>query len=55
MIDTGIFIRAQIEGRWQSLDIGDPRLTAEQLLRWLVELSPSQLVRTFDLVREKIQ
>lgn len=35
MIETGIHIRAQINGHWNSVDIGDPDLTDEQLLAWL--------------------
>jgi hypothetical protein len=45
MISTGIFIRVEIGGRWQSIDIGDPRLNAEQLLEWLVNLSDEGVLR----------
>ena len=34
-MNTGIFIRAQIDGRWLSVDIGDTKLTADQTLIWL--------------------
>lgn len=32
---TGIYIRAEIEGKWESVDIGDKRLSNEQVLEWL--------------------
>jgi len=32
---TGIYIRAEIDGKWESVDIADPRLPEDQLVRWL--------------------
>jgi hypothetical protein len=32
---TGIFIRAEIDGKWQAVDIADPRLPDDQLVQWL--------------------
>ena len=34
-METGIFIRAQIDGKWDSVDIGDPRLSDEEVFKWL--------------------
>ena len=34
-MNTGIFIRAQINGQWMSIDIGDKTLSNEQFLEWL--------------------
>ena len=34
-METGIFIRAQIGGKWDSVDIGDSRLSDKQVLDWL--------------------
>jgi hypothetical protein len=34
-METGIFIRAQIDGRWDSVDIGDPRLHDIEVFKWL--------------------
>lgn len=32
---TGIFIRAEIDGKWESVDIGDERVPDEDVLYWL--------------------
>ena len=32
---TGVFIRANINGKWDSVDIGDKRLSDEKILEWL--------------------
>jgi len=34
-MDTGIFITVEVDGKWWSLDIGDHRVTDEQVLMWL--------------------
>ena len=34
-METGIYIRAEIDGKWESVDIGDERLPNEQVLAWL--------------------
>lgn len=34
-METGIFIRAKVEGKWESVDIGDSRLSAVETLSWL--------------------
>lgn len=34
-METGIFVRAEIGGKWQSVDIGDPRFTDKEVLKWL--------------------
>lgn len=54
MINTRIFIRAEINGEWQSIDIGDPRLSAEQFLRWLVTLKPEGQVVVIQRVQDII-
>jgi hypothetical protein len=32
---TGIFIRAFVDNKWDSVDIADPRLCDETILEWL--------------------
>lgn len=32
---TGIFIRAQLNGHYESVDIGDKRLPTDEILAWL--------------------
>jgi len=32
---TGIIIRAKVDGRWGDYDMGDPKLSDEQILDWL--------------------
>ena len=34
-MNTGIYIRELVDGKWQSIDIGDTRLSNEQVLKWL--------------------
>ncbi len=34
-METGIFIRAQVNGKWDTYDIGDKQLTDAQVLAWL--------------------
>ena len=34
-METGIFIRAEIEGKWESVDIGDERIPDKEILLWL--------------------
>lgn len=51
-METGIFIRAMIGNKAESIDIGDPRLSTEQLLRWLATLEDDVVLRTMDKVRE---
>jgi len=34
-METGIFIRAEINGKWDAVDIGDKRLSDEKILEWL--------------------
>jgi hypothetical protein len=50
-LDTGIYIRAKIAGKWESIDIGDDRLPAPELLRWLVTLPNDAIIRTIDRVK----
>jgi hypothetical protein len=54
-METGIFIRAFIALRPESVDIGDRRLSAEQLLRWLAGLKDDQILVTMDKVRAAIE
>lgn len=51
-MNTGVYIRAKIDGRWESIDIGDTRLPADVLLRWLVTLSNEGVIRVIERVRE---
>lgn len=51
-MNTGFYIRAKIDGRWESIDIGDTRLSADVLLRWLVTLSNESLISVIEHVRE---
>lgn len=51
-MNTGMFIRAQIDGKWQSIDIGDPRLPADKLLEWLVTLPPSGVAVVYERVKD---
>lgn len=32
---TGIFIRAQVDGKWGSYDIGDPALPDSEVVGWM--------------------
>lgn len=32
---TDIIIRAEVDGKWGDYDIGDPKLSNEQILDWL--------------------
>lgn len=32
---TGLIIRAEIDGKWGDFDMGDPKLSNEQILDWL--------------------
>ena len=34
-VETGIYIRAQIDGEWGNVDIADPRLYIGDLFGWL--------------------
>jgi hypothetical protein len=34
-METGIFIRAQVDGKWGSYDIGDKTLSDKQVYEWL--------------------
>ncbi len=34
-METGIFIRAQVDGKWDSVDIGDVRLPDAEIATWL--------------------
>jgi hypothetical protein len=43
--ETGIYIRAEIDGKWQAVDIGDPRLPDDELLLWLRTLPADGLIR----------
>ena len=59
MVQTGIFIRAQVPDfqpttipRWQSVDIGDPRLDAEQLLKWMMTRTPVQMAAVIRKLHE---
>jgi hypothetical protein len=45
MTDTGIFIRARVGDRWESVDIGDPRLPLATVLGWLDTLDRDALLR----------
>jgi hypothetical protein len=50
-LDTGIYIRAQIDGKWESIDIGDARTPAPVVLRWLAGFSDDAILRTMDRVK----
>jgi len=63
-MDTGIFIRAYVEGsvftsgkesRWESIDIGDPRLRADQLLEWLASKDYESIIRTMVTVKARLR
>jgi hypothetical protein len=54
-MNTGIYIRAIIEGRPESIDIGDTRLPADELLRWLTTLPDDSVLRTIDVAREAVR
>lgn len=34
-METNIYIREQVNGKWGAYDIGDSRLTDDQVLAWL--------------------
>lgn len=51
-MDTNIFIRAHINGKPESIDIGDPRLSTEQLLRWLNTKTSEYREHLFDHMKE---
>lgn len=34
-METGIFVRVCLEGKWQSVDIGDEQLPDEEVCKWL--------------------
>ena len=51
---TGIFIRARKRNHasgYDSIDIGDQRLTAPELLRWMAALDNASLMRVMDFIR----
>jgi hypothetical protein len=58
-MDTGIFIRAfisantDIGGRMESVDIGDSRLRADQLLEWLLSKDDTFILRVMNICRER--
>jgi len=35
-MNTGVFIRAKVDGKWGSYDIGDKKLSDEQIALWLI-------------------
>jgi hypothetical protein len=43
--ETGIYIRAKIGERWESVDIGDPRLPDAEVEQWLRSLPTEGLIR----------
>jgi len=43
-MDTGVFIRANIGQKYESVDIGDPRLSNEELTRFLAGKSMDWLI-----------
>lgn len=53
-MNTGIFIRAiPLHGeKYESVDIGDPRLRANELLIWLATQSDEGVLRAINRVRE---
>lgn len=44
--ETGIYIRAKVENKWQSVDIGDPRLPDKEVSDWLRKGGPEMCLRT---------
>jgi hypothetical protein len=51
---TGIFIRARKRNHasgYDSIDIGDQRLNAPELLSWMAALDDASLMRVMDFVR----
>jgi len=42
-LKTGIFIKAKVDGNWNSVDIGDPRLSDESLAMWLMLQEPESI------------
>lgn len=53
-IKTGVNIRAYLDGRVQKVDIGDQRLSAPILLRWLVNLDLHARERAMNYARDAI-
>ena len=59
MLATGIYIRAEIDGHWVSIDIGDPELNAEQLLRWFASRNNEYILNAINnaqiaIIQEKL-
>jgi len=54
-MNTGITIRAYLNNKKvESIDIGDPKLDAEQLLRWMAPKDDQYLLDVIRIVRETI-
>jgi hypothetical protein len=53
-METNIYIRAKVDGKWQSVDVADPRLPADMLLRWLATLTNEGVIEVIDAVRRNI-
>lgn len=32
---TGVLIRAEVNGKWDTFDLGDPRLSNKQIKEWM--------------------
>ena len=54
-MNTGIYIRAKVDNKFGSIDIGDDRLPAPELLRWLATLPDDAILRTVDRAKETIK
>ncbi len=53
-METGVYIRAKVGSKFESIDIGDERLPAPELLRWLGTLPDDAILRTVDKAKELI-
>lgn len=51
---TQILIRACIGSKWESVDIGDPKLSADQLLRWMASKDDEYILQVIKIARETI-
>jgi hypothetical protein len=51
---TGIYIRMQIDGKWQSVDVADPRISAPRLLHFLAPKDDQWILELIKKVRETI-
>ena len=48
ILETGIFVRCEVEGVFDNFDIGDPALDDVQVLRWLRETHKAQGTKFYE-------